>query len=285
MVHRAGQAARRGPGRDRLRALVLRVVRRGGEAARRRDDPRPRGRTSASSSTREPVGVTAGITPWNFPSAMLTRKSAPALAVGCTMVLKPAEQTPLSALAIAALAEEAGVPAGVFSVVTGDADGRPGDRWRDDLQPDRPQARLHRLDGGREAPDAAVRGQVKKVSLELGGNAPFIVFDDADLELAVACGDHVQVPELRADVHLGEPDARPGRDLRRVRRALHRCGRGPQGRRRLHRGRPGRPADRRAGDREGRARTSQTRSRRAPSCVVGGSRSKGSSSSPRSSPA
>ena len=74
--------------------------------------------------TREPVGVTAGITPWNFPSAMVTRKSAPALAVGCTMVLKPAEQTPLSALAIAALAEEAGVPPGVFSVVTGDAAGR-----------------------------------------------------------------------------------------------------------------------------------------------------------------
>jgi len=71
--------------------------------------------------TREPVGVTAGITPWNFPSAMVTRKSAPALAVGCTMVLKPAEQTPLSALAVAALAEEAGVPPGVFSVVTGDA--------------------------------------------------------------------------------------------------------------------------------------------------------------------
>jgi succinate-semialdehyde dehydrogenase/glutarate-semialdehyde dehydrogenase len=76
-------------------------------------------------ATREPVGVTAGITPWNFPSAMVTRKSAPALAVGCTMILKPAEQTPLSALAVAALAEEAGVPAGVFSVVTGDATDAP----------------------------------------------------------------------------------------------------------------------------------------------------------------
>ena len=76
-------------------------------------------------ATREPVGVTAGITPWNFPSAMVTRKSAPALAVGCTMVLKPAEQTPLSALAVAALAEEAGVPAGVFSVVTGAAEDAP----------------------------------------------------------------------------------------------------------------------------------------------------------------
>ena len=75
--------------------------------------------------TREAVGVTAGITPWNFPAAMVTRKSAPALAVGCTMVLKPAEQTPLSALAIAALAEEAGIPPGVFSVVTGDAQDAP----------------------------------------------------------------------------------------------------------------------------------------------------------------
>ena len=75
--------------------------------------------------TREPVGVTAGITPWNFPAAMVSRKSAPALAVGCTMVLKPAEQTPLSALALAALAEEAGVPPGVFSVVTGDTDDAP----------------------------------------------------------------------------------------------------------------------------------------------------------------
>src|SRR5205807_56723 len=74
---------------------------------------------------REPIGVTAGITPWNFPSAMATRKSAPALAVGCTMVLKPAEQTPLSALAVARLAEEAGLPPGVLSVVTGDADDAP----------------------------------------------------------------------------------------------------------------------------------------------------------------
>src|SRR5207253_7236037 len=72
--------------------------------------------------TKEPIGVTAGITPWNFPSAMITRKSAPAIAAGCTMVLKPAEQTPLSALALARLAEEAGLPAGVFSVVTGDAE-------------------------------------------------------------------------------------------------------------------------------------------------------------------
>ena len=105
--------------------------------------------------TKEAIGVTAGITPWNFPAAMPTRKSAPALAVGCTMVLKPAEQTPLSALAVAALAEEAGVPAGVFSVVTGAAEDAPEIGARDDLQPDRAQGRVHGLDRGREDPDGA----------------------------------------------------------------------------------------------------------------------------------
>ena len=112
--------------------------------------------------TKDAVGVTAGITPWNFPSAMVTRKSAPALAAGCTMVLKPAEQTPLSALAIAALAEEAGMPAGVFSIVTGDAEDAPLDRRRDDLEPGRAQARLHGLDRGREAAHGAVRGRAQE---------------------------------------------------------------------------------------------------------------------------
>ena len=135
--------------------------------------------------TREPVGVTAGITPWNFPSAMVTRKSAPALAVGCTMVLKPAEQTPLSALAVAALAEEAGVPPGVFSVVTGDAADAPtiGGELTSN-----PLVRKLGFTGSTEVGKLLMRqcaDQVKKVSLELGGNAPFIVFDDADLELAV----------------------------------------------------------------------------------------------------
>ena len=136
--------------------------------------------------TREPVGVTAGITPWNFPAAMVTRKSAPALAVGCTMVLKPAEQTPLSALAIAALAEEAGLPPGVFSVVTGDAADAPeiGQEMTSN-----PLVRKLGFTGSTEVGKLLMRqcaDQVKKVSLELGGNAPFIVFDDADLEIAVA---------------------------------------------------------------------------------------------------
>jgi len=136
--------------------------------------------------TREPIGVTAGITPWNFPAAMPTRKSAPALAVGCTMVLKPAEQTPLSALAIAALAEEAGIPAGVFSVVTGDAEDAPAIGGE---MTSNPSVRKLGFTGSTEVGKLLMRqcaGQVKKVSLELGGNAPFIVFDDADLETAIA---------------------------------------------------------------------------------------------------
>jgi succinate-semialdehyde dehydrogenase/glutarate-semialdehyde dehydrogenase len=136
--------------------------------------------------TREPVGVTAGITPWNFPSAMVTRKSAPALAVGCTMVLKPAEQTPLSALAIAALAEEAGVPPGVLSVVTGAASDAPAIGAE---LTSSPLVRKLSFTGSTEVGKLLMRqcaDQVKKVSLELGGNAPFIVFDDADLDVAVA---------------------------------------------------------------------------------------------------
>ena len=135
---------------------------------------------------REAIGVTAGITPWNFPAAMPTRKSAPALAVGCTMVLKPAEQTPLTALAIAALAEEAGVPPGVFSIVTGDAADAPSIGGE---MTSNPIVRKLGFTGSTEVGKllmAQCAGQVKKVSLELGGNAPFIIFDDADLSEAVA---------------------------------------------------------------------------------------------------
>jgi succinate-semialdehyde dehydrogenase/glutarate-semialdehyde dehydrogenase len=136
--------------------------------------------------TREPIGVTAGITPWNFPSAMPARKSAPALAVGCTMVLKPAEQTPLSALAIAALAEEAGVPPGVLSIVTGDAEDAPAIGGE---LTSSPIVRKLGFTGSTEVGKllmAQCAGGLKKVSLELGGNAPFIVFDDADLDDALA---------------------------------------------------------------------------------------------------
>ena len=135
--------------------------------------------------TKEPVGVTAGITPWNFPAAMPTRKAAPALAAGCTMVLKPAEQTPLTTLAVMRIGEEAGLPAGVLSVVTGDTEDAP-EIGRAMTQS--PLVRKLGFTGSTEVGKllmAACAGQVKKVSLELGGNAPFIVFDDADLDAAV----------------------------------------------------------------------------------------------------
>src|SRR5579872_1467071 len=136
--------------------------------------------------TKDPIGVTVGITPWNFPAAMPTRKSAPALAAGCTMVLKPAEQTPLTALAIAQLGLEAGLTEGVFQIVTGAAEDAPliGGEMTSN-----PTVRKLGFTGSTEVGKllmAQCAQQVKKVSLELGGNAPFIVFDDADLEAAVA---------------------------------------------------------------------------------------------------
>lgn len=133
--------------------------------------------------TREPVGVVAAITPWNFPSAMITRKVAPALAAGCTVVLKPAEDTPLSALALARLAEEAGVPAGVFNVVTGNP------IEIGEVLTGSPVVRKLTFTGSTPVGKMLARASadtVKKISLELGGNAPFIVFDDADLDAAVA---------------------------------------------------------------------------------------------------
>lgn len=131
---------------------------------------------------RQPVGVVAAITPWNFPLAMVTRKAAPALAVGCTMVLKPSELTPLSALALARLGEEAGLPVGVFNVVTGDAPPIGAALTGD------PRVRKFSFTGSTATGKrlaARCMETVKRVSLELGGNAPFIVFDDADLAAAV----------------------------------------------------------------------------------------------------
>lgn len=130
---------------------------------------------------KQPVGVCAAITPWNFPAAMITRKAAPALAAGCTMIIKPATETPFSALALAVLAEQAGIPAGVIQVVTGKSS-TIGDILTGD-------ARIHKLSftGSTEVGRtlmAQCAPTIKKLSLELGGNAPFIVFDDADLEKA-----------------------------------------------------------------------------------------------------
>ncbi len=132
--------------------------------------------------TKEPIGVVGAITPWNFPSSMITRKVGPALAVGCTVVLKPASQTPFSALALAVLAERAGVPKGVLNVVTGNAAAIGGELAAN------PIVRKIGFTGSTEVGRklmAMCAPTVKKVSLELGGNAPFIVFDDADLDAAV----------------------------------------------------------------------------------------------------
>lgn len=131
---------------------------------------------------KQPVGVCAAITPWNFPNGMITRKAGPALAAGCTMVLKPASKTPLSALALAELAQRAGVPPGVFSVVTGDARGIGEEFSRNPLV-----AKIT-FTGSTEVGRWLLRegaDGVKKMSMELGGNAPFIVFDDADVDAAV----------------------------------------------------------------------------------------------------
>ncbi|MBN9027767.1 MAG: NAD-dependent succinate-semialdehyde dehydrogenase [Rhizobiales bacterium] len=131
---------------------------------------------------RQPTGVVAAITPWNFPAAMITRKVAPALAAGCTVVLKPAGETPLTALALAELADRAGIPPGVINVVTGSASEIGG------VLTSHPAIRLVNFTGSTEVGKLLMRQAsttVKKMALELGGNAPFIVFDDADLDAAV----------------------------------------------------------------------------------------------------
>ena len=131
---------------------------------------------------KQPIGVVACITPWNFPLAMITRKAGPAIAAGCTVVLKPASQTPFSALALAELGERAGLPKGVLNVITGSAVEVGGELTSN------PEVRKLSFTGSTEIGKllmAQCAGTVKKISLELGGNAPFIVFDDADLDAAV----------------------------------------------------------------------------------------------------
>jgi succinate-semialdehyde dehydrogenase / glutarate-semialdehyde dehydrogenase len=132
---------------------------------------------------RQPIGVVTAITPWNFPAAMITRKAGPAIAAGCPIVVKPAPQTPFSALAMAELAHRAGIPPGVFNVVTGDAQAIGGEFTGND--------KVRKLSFTGSTPVGKLlmsqcAGTVKKVALELGGNAPFLVLDDADLDAAVA---------------------------------------------------------------------------------------------------
>ncbi len=131
---------------------------------------------------KQPVGVVAAITPWNFPAAMITRKAGPALAVGCTVVVKPASETPLTALALAELAHQAGIPRGVFNVITGKARDIGGEMTGN------PIVKMVTFTGSTEIGKVLIEQcakTVKKVGMELGGNAPFIVFDDADLDKAV----------------------------------------------------------------------------------------------------
>lgn len=132
---------------------------------------------------KQPIGVAAAITPWNFPNAMITRKAGPALAAGCPIVIKPAAQTPYSAFALAVLAEEAGIPKGVFNVLTGKASAIGGEMTAN------PRVRKLSFTGSTEIGRLLMRQSadtIKKLSLELGGNAPFLVFDDADIDAAVA---------------------------------------------------------------------------------------------------
>jgi succinate-semialdehyde dehydrogenase/glutarate-semialdehyde dehydrogenase len=132
---------------------------------------------------KQPIGVVAAVTPWNFPNAMITRKAGPALAAGCPCVIKPASETPLSALAIAVLAEEAGIPAGVFNIITTNRSSEVGTELTGN-----PLVRKFSFTGSTEIGKLLIRqcaDTVKKVSMELGGNAPFIVFDDADVDAAV----------------------------------------------------------------------------------------------------
>lgn len=139
-------------------------------------------RTRRIVTLREPIGVCAAITPWNFPAAMITRKAAPALAAGCTMVIKPAEQTPLTALALVELAERAGIPAGVLNVITGKA------RVIGAELTGNPLVRKITFTGSTEVGRVLIEqsaATIKKCSMELGGNAPFLVFDDADIDAAV----------------------------------------------------------------------------------------------------
>src|SRR3989475_9357456 len=143
---------------------------------------------------KQPIGVAALITPWNFPNAMITRKAGPALASGCTVVLKPAGKTPYSALAMAELGERAGIPKGVFNVITGNSRAIGGELCAN------PAVRKLSFTGSTETGRTLMRQSadtIKKLSLELGGNAPFIVFDDADLDAAVESSIASQYPNAR----------------------------------------------------------------------------------------
>ena len=192
---------------------------------------------------RQPIGPCYFITPWNFPNAMGTRKIGPAIAAGCTMVVKPAQQTPLSMLALAKLLEECGLPAGVLNVVTGSSSSEISKPIIAD-----PRLRKLSFTGSTEVGRkliAQAADNVLKVSMELGGNAPFLIFDDADLDDAVAGRDDRQDAQHRRGLHLGEPLPRRRGRRRRVRDQARRADGRAEARPRHRGGRRRRPADRR----------------------------------------
>jgi succinate-semialdehyde dehydrogenase/glutarate-semialdehyde dehydrogenase len=175
---------------------------------------------------KQPIGVCALITPWNFPNAMITRKAGPALAAGCTVVIKPAGQTPYSALAMAELGERAGIPKGVLNILTGDSKAIGAELCAS------PKVRKLSFTGSTETGRILMKqcaDTIKKLSLELGGNAPFIVFDDADLDAAVE-GALASKYRNAGQTCVAPTALRAGRRLRRVRRQAHREGEGLQGR-------------------------------------------------------
>ena len=205
---------------------------------------------------KQPVGVSGIITPWNFPNAMITRKVAPALAAGCTVVIKPSDFTPFSALALAVLAERAGIPAGVINIVTGlpaeigaELTGNPAVRKISFTG----STRVGSLLMAQSAPS------VKRLSLELGGNAPFIVFDDADLDAAVEGAIASKFRNGGQTCVCANRILVQGGVLRRLRRAARGAGPGAEGRPRHRGGRRDRPDDQRRRRREDRPATSTTR--------------------------
>ena len=190
---------------------------------------------------RQPVGVTAAITPWNFPAAMLARKLGPALAAGCTSVVKPASATPLTAAEVCRAVVDAGAPAGVVNLVTS----KNARMFAASIMEDT-RVRKVSFTGSTEVGQDLIRasaGNVTRLSLELGGHAPYIVFDDAELDGRGRAAGCVQVQERRSDLRLREPHLRAARRARRA-VATPRCADHGDGRRRRHGGRRrDRPAD------------------------------------------
>ena len=218
--HRAGQAARRGEGRGRRSAPRTSS---GSPRKRKRvyGDVIPTiGNDRRLVVVKQPVGVCAAITPWNFPCSMITRKVAPALAAGCTVVIKPAEATPYSALALAELAHRAGFPPGVLNVVTGKA---LGDRRRDVREPDGAQALVHRLDRGRPPADAAGRADDQEDLARARRQRAVHRVRRRRPRRRGRGRDHLEVPQRGPDLRVREPPLRARQGLRRVRREARRA--------------------------------------------------------------